>query len=308
MYISVQSGGVIPECEDMEKGYRMIREAGFEALDWNLDHAWDSAKIRRKELEHCIFEDSLEEIQAHYAGELEIIRKNGLVPYQAHAPFPVYVKGFPELTDYAIGVYKQCIRYCDSVGVKYLVIHGISLIADDESQTPETVRDLNLHLYESLIPVLKGTGLVVCLENLFTSYQGNIIEGVCSVPEEAVWYIDHLNEKAGQECFGLCLDTGHLNLLGKDPAVFIHKLGKRIKCLHLHDNNGTKDEHLAPYTGNIIWKKVIGALKDIGYDGTLNFETFRQVTPSRVDPEAVPILLKAIYETGVLFRGWIERP
>ncbi len=309
MLISVQSGGIISRYKDKETGYRLIREAGFKALDWNMDRAWDSEKLQKKQLDHCIFEDSLEEIQNHYAAELAVIRKNGLEIFQAHAPFPSYVKNFPEFNDYAIGVYKQCIRFCDSIGVRYLVIHGISLRVNDETQTAETIREMNLHLYESLIPVLLETNVVVCLENLFTHYQGNVMEGICSVPEEAIWYVDHLNEKAGRECFGFCLDTGHLNILGKNQGVFIRKLGKRIKIVHLHDNRGTDDEHLMPYTGNIIWKDVIGALRDIGYEGTLNFETFRQVTSARgVDEEAVPILLRAIRETGEMFRSWIERP
>ncbi len=309
MYISVQSAGVVPGRGDMEKGYRMIRDAGFEAVDWNLDLSWDSRKVKNKQLEHCIFEDSLEEIQAHFAAELAAIRGCGLVPYQAHAPFPPYVKGFPELNDYAIGIYQQCIRYCGSIGLKYLVIHGISLIVDDETQTPETVRQMNLHLYESLIPVLQETDVVVCLENLFSRYRNSILmEGFCSVPEEAVWFVDHLNEKAGKECFGFCLDTGHLNLLGKNQGIFIRKLGKRIKVLHMHDNRGVQDEHLAPYTGSIIWKDVIGALRDIGYDGSLNFETFRQVEPSRTDAEIAPIYLKTIHDIGCVFRDWIGRP
>ncbi len=306
MYISVQTGGITDN--DPEKGYRLIREAGFDGIDWNLDHAWNNAKVKNRQLEHCIFEDSLEEIQAHYAQELEIIRKNGLKLIQAHAPFPAYVKNFPEFNEYAIGIYKQCIRYCDSIGLKYLVVHGISLALDDDTQTPETVRQMNLHMYESLIPVLQETDVVVCLENLFTGYQGNIIEGNCSDPEEAVWYVDSLNEKAGKECFGFCLDTGHLNLLGKNQRLFIRRLGRRIKILHMHDNRGAQDEHLAPYTGNIRWKDVIDGLRDVGYGGDLNFETFRQVILSKVvDEEAVPIYLRTIREIGEMFRDRIER-
>ncbi len=307
MKISVQTGGIVPDCGDMEKGYRWIREAGFQALDWNIDKAWNSAKVAKKQLEHCIFEDSLEEIQNYYAEELAIIRKNGLELFQAHAPAPAYVKDFPEFNDYAIRIYQQCIRFCGSIGLRRLVIHGISLMVDDKTQTPESIREMNLHLFESLIPTLLETDVVVCLENLPAgNYQGHIMEGICSEPEEAIWYIDHLNEKAGKECFGLCLDTGHLNLLGKNQAVYIHKLGKRIKALHLHDNRGALDDHLMPYTGNIIWKDVIGALRDVGYEGTLNFETFKQVRPPKVDEQAVPILLRTICEIGEMFRGWME--
>ncbi len=308
MYISVQSGGIVPEWNDMEAGYRMIREAGFDGIDWNLDHAWDRVQVKKGQMGYCIFQEPLEKVHEYYAQELAIIRKNGLKLLQAHAPFPAYVKGADGFVDWAIAIYKQCIRFCGSIGLKYLVIHGISLALDDETQSPATVRELNLHLYESLIPVLQETDVVVCLENLFTNYQGNMIEGVCSDPDEAVWYIDHLNGLAGKECFGICVDTGHLNLLGKNIGVYIRKLGSRVKALHLHDNEGTKDSHLAPYTGNIRWKDVTEALAEIGYTGSLNFETFRHVTPSRVDAEAVPAILRMIYEIGAAFRDRIEHP
>ena len=304
--ICVQTGGII-RFWGYEEGYRLIKEAGFDAVDWNINSEWNGTEIKQKILSHCIFEDPLEEIEAHFAEELAVIRKYGLEIEQAHAPFPAYVKDFPEFNDYAIGVVKQCIRFCDSAGIRYLVVHGISLILDDKTQTPESIREMNLHLYESLIPVLRETNVVVCLENLFSRYAGNLIEGVCSVPEEAVWYIDHLNEKAGKECFGLCLDTGHLNLLGKNQVTYIKKLGKRIKCLHLHDNRGVDDEHLAPYTGTIIWRDVMKALGEAGYEGALSFETFRQVRPDRVDMEAVPAWLKLIHDLGQLFGSWVEQ-
>lgn len=305
MLICVQSGGVV-EHWGYEKGYQMIAEAGFQGLDWNIDHAWNMKRIKQKSLEHCIFEDSLVKITSHYQRELDIIRKNNLQIVQAHAPFPAYVRDFPEFNAYAIEIYKQCIRFCDQIGIKNLVIHGISLAMRDASQTPESIRRMNLRLYESLIPVLQETDVVVCLENLFTHYGKQIIEGICSVPEEAIWYIDYLNEKAGKECFGLCLDTGHLNLLGKNQKSYISKLGGRIKALHLHDNMGLDDDHLAPYTGTIVWKDVLDGLKEIEYAGDLSFETFRQVEPGRVEAETVPIWLKTIYAFGKIFKNNIS--
>ena len=66
------------------------------------------------------------------------------------------------------------------------------------------------------------------------------------------------------------------------------------------------DDHRAPYTGNIIWKDFVRALKDVGYEGELSFETFGQVTLERVDPETVPIWLKTIHDIGVVFKEKIE--
>ncbi|MBQ8813862.1 MAG: sugar phosphate isomerase/epimerase [Lachnospiraceae bacterium] len=306
MELCIQTGGLLRHWGE-EISCEMIRDAGFKYVDWNFTSAWNKDKVRSGLLERDIFECSQEEIHAHFQKTLDTLRVNGLEPIQAHAPFPPYVPGAPEFVDRAIEIYKNCIRYCDSVGVKYLVIHGISLELTDYTQSPESIHRLNHHLYESLIPVLCETEVIVCLENLFTRQGKQIIEGTCSVADEAIAYIDRFNALAGKECFGLCLDTGHLNLLGKNQAAYIRALGKRIKALHVHDNNGVDDEHRAPYTGTIIWKDVIGALKEVGYEGVFNFETFGQVAPKRgIDLEVVPIWLRTICDIGLVFKKWME--
>lgn len=42
--------------------------------------------------------------------------------------------------------------------------------------------------------------------------------------------------------------------------------------LHLHDNYGTRDDHSMPYFGTIDWDEIMRALRDIGYEGTFNYE------------------------------------
>lgn len=306
MDISVQTGAVVPQW-GAEKGYRMIREAGFDGIDWGLDEAWNRSEIQKKKITHCIFEDSMESILAYYREELEEIKRNHLKIFQAHAPFPPYVKEFPRLNEYAIEIYKNCIRFCHNQHIDRLVIHGISLELHDHTQTQESVEQMNRHLYESLIPVLKDTDVTVCMENLFTRNDRQEVEGACSNPYEARAFIDRLNEKAGKPCFGICVDTGHLNILGKNQRHYLLTMGHRVKAVHLHDNWGDDDNHLAPYTGNIVWDDVTEGLRLIGYRRNLNFETYRQVLLSRVDPETVPIWLRTIHDIGRIFAGKVER-
>lgn len=303
MDIIVQGLGVLTKRKEMETGYRRIREAGFDGIDLRFDHDLDQSQVNKGQLGYSIFQQPLDRIQEYYAEELGIIRENGLRVLQAHAPYVVFVSGVEGFPDWAIGIYRQCIRFCDSIGIKRLVIHGISLALDDGTQTEETVREMNLRIYGGLIPTLMETDVVVCMENLFTEYYGKMIEGHCSNADEAIWYIDHLNEMAGKECFGLCMDTGHLNLLGKNQGTYIRKLGDRVKAVHLHDNNGIKDSHMLPYSGNVRWEHVTEALKQIGYSGSLNFEiACDRVSWTKLDADVVPILLRMLHEMGVTFR------
>ncbi len=303
MNISVQTGDVVVDF-GYEKGAKMIREAGFEAIDWNIDHALNVAKLKNAPVlkDICIFEKSLDEVLAYFDYQIKAFRDNGLKITQAHAPFPAYFPGREDALDYCIGIYNRCIELCDTVGCKNLVVHGITMSPEDRSATPEYYRDLNLRLYRGLMDTLKHTNVTVCLENLFRDYGRDFVEGVCSDPHEAVEMIDLLNEESGKECFGLCLDTGHLNLLRKRFPNYVPLLGKRIKALHIHDNDATGDQHMMPYAGTIIWNDFIASMRQIGYDGDLNFETFNQTRTSRLDPELVPLFLHTICEIGIFFR------
>lgn len=306
MELSVQTGTVVKQF-GFEKGCRMFREAGFTAIDWNIDTVLKKTMLKEQPYEDlCLFERPMEEIRAHYAEELAAIRENGLRITQAHAPFPGYVFERPESIDYTHKIYEKMIRFCDEVGCKNLVIHGIGLVYDDHVNTPASILELNKKMYGSLIDVLKETNVTVCLENLFSSCPGGVIEGNCSNPYEAVALIDWLNGQAGKECFGLCLDTGHLTLLRRTFRQYVPILGKRIKALHIHDNNVTSDSHLMPYTGKTNWNDFCESLHAVGYSGDLSFETFNQTRTEYLAPELVPVFLHTIAQVGAYFRDKIQ--
>ena len=304
MELSVQTLGVI-EKVGLEAGYSMIAQAGFTAIDWGIE-AIAPNSIRKLEYKGLIYGKPLEEIIAYFAPQLEYIRKNNLKITQAHAPFPAYVPGHPEVLEFMIGAYKRCIEFCDYAGCENVVIHGISLSNDNTFDTPESIEAMNWHLYESLIPTLQKCNVTVCLENLF-SWDTSAIEGHCSDPHEAVRFIDSLNKKAGKDVFGLCLDTGHLQLLGKSMRSYIPTLGKRIKALHVHDNDARIDRHLAPFTGKVDWASFCQELRAIGYSGDISFETFQQLNAAcKLDKELIAPWLRLIYEIGATFRRHIQ--
>ncbi|NOQ33615.1 MAG: TIM barrel protein [Methanosarcinales archaeon] len=70
-------------------------------------------------------------------------------------------------------------------------------------------------------------------------------------PEEV---LDILNRHPG---FGMTFDIGHAHHSGIPPGRFIECMGRRIEALHLHDNNGTHDEHLAPGRGSVDFEGVL---------------------------------------------------
>lgn len=304
MLVCIQTGDIVDRL-GIAEGYKAIKECGFDAVDWNLDHAWRGRDIRELDYEgKSIMEKPLNEVIAYYADELAVIKKNNLVISQAHAPFPCYVQGHEEVLDYAIKVYERNIEYCDYADCKNLVIHGINYSLSDYDNTPAEIDRLNRKLYFSLVPVLKRTKVTVCLENTFTGFNGVNYAGVFENPAYTSALIDELNAAAGRDdAFGFCLDTGHLNLLHDDFRMIVPVLGKRIKALHIHDNNGTHDEHMAPLTGSVNWHHFCSSLKDAGYEGDLDFETFHQTNVVMdFDFDLLIPWMKLIADTGKCFR------
>jgi len=57
---------------------------------------------------------------------------------------------------------------------------------------------------------------------------------------------------------GFCLDIGHMNVWSEIPFdIWIDNLAEFIDEIHLHDNYGKNDEHLALGEGNIDWLKIL---------------------------------------------------
>lgn len=152
----------------------------------------------------------------------------------------------------------------DAIGVKNAVLHCDNLDYLGEDVSLELKREKNTEALEILCDALKGTDMVICLENLrpprFTT-----------TADDLLYFINRINSKN----LGICLDTGHLNLSeNPNQLEFIEKAGKHIKALHLADNDGLGiDQHLMPFArGTVDMVSVIREMKKIGYEGLYNLE------------------------------------
>ncbi len=75
-----------------------------------------------------------------------------------------------------------------------------------------------------------------------------------------------LAEEVGPDC-GICLDVFHLNIEERDMYEAIRASKGRLVDFHVADNN-----RMACGMGACDWEKIIGTLKEIGYDGALTVE------------------------------------
>lgn len=308
---AVQSAGWYKH-EDALASFEFIKECGFDAVDFNIDIYLDTEKLAKERVyvtqrgAQSIFEKSLEEVVEFFKPLKEASEKTGVSICQMHAPFNSWFINNEEANEELVTVIDKCLAVCEYVGCPAIVVHPTY------RGTFELQHMSDRMMYRSLIPIVKKyKGVKICLENIFYRLPTKrIIEGRLSDSREAVELIDLLNSEAGGDYFGFCLDVGHAILTRKNIKEYIKALGDRLTVLHIHDNNGDNDLHVIPYTcldtaSNkpiCDWDGFVDGLREIGYKGTICFETFRifHMFPKAVQPEA----LKLVSAIG---RHWAER-
>lgn len=102
-----------------------------------------------------------------------------------------------------------------------------------------------LNRLRKLLKLCEECQINLCIENLYSEKEIPYI----------FRYIKHDRLK-------ICFDIGHQNFL-TPKFDLLKKYSEFVSVLHMHDNNGFKDEHLICGNGSIEWKKVAKDLKKI---------------------------------------------
>ncbi len=154
----------------------------------------------------------------------------------------------------------------EAIGIKNMVLHCD--IMSGSGLSKKEVQEANIEKLKILAEKIKDRDITICLENLRS--RGDDGEYAFGTAEDLLAVI----EGVGSDRFGICLDTGHLNMVsGNAHREFILKAGKRLHALHIADNQGETDQHLMPFNcGTVNFFDVVSALKEIDYDGIFNYE------------------------------------
>lgn len=291
MKISVQTKGAL-DVMGVDAGMKAIAEAGFEAVDLDLDTGLGYEEILScKESERYRDENIYPYLDAVKAAA----QRYGVEIGQAHAPAPAYIKISTEATEMMHGYIRKSVELCGYVGCTRLVVHPMF---DGSARFPKFTKEeeyrMNIDFYSSLIPLLKEHDVICCLENMWTEdwQTKKAYVGACSEVNEVISYIDELNDIADEKRFGFCLDVGHLLMLGQDPCYWMEMLGSRLEALHIHDNDGVHDDHTLPYLGCGNWDRFIHGLRKTGYRGNLSFEAcpFNGAFPKELNCAALNLM------------------
>jgi len=94
--------------------------------------------------------------------------------------------------------------------------------------------------FDALAPVVQRCGVRIALENL-AEVGGDLLEKIF--------------REQPPEIVGLCFDSGHAHVSGEDVQL-LERFPDRLIAVHLHDNDGSGDQHRIPFTGTIDWDAV----------------------------------------------------
>ena len=123
---------------------------------------------------------------------------------------------------------------------------------------PPPYGQIGLDRFKRLVERAEKNGITIALENVWT-------------PE----YLDYLFANIESDKLKFCYDSGHENCFtpGTDCLA---KYGNKLAALHLHDNDGTGDQHRLPFSGTVNWERKMKKLKELTYKGTLSLEVDAQ--------------------------------
>lgn len=198
---------------------------------------------------------------------------------------------------YAIDNLKRNLEVFEKLGVKAAVLHYSNFGTD---WVPwEDWFDVRIDALRQLTDFIKGTDMVICLENLSRLYDFD------------AGHLLRLCKAVNNEHIGICLDTGHLNISKRGNQYdFIMQAGKYLKAMHVHENYGEHDGligvqcdlHLPPFSsgGNVNFEDVRRGVKDLNYQGLFSYELTGTAAPIEVKKIQARALLE-IYNTYFAF-------
>lgn len=167
----------------------------------------------------------------------------------------------------------QSLQVAADLGAAKVVLHP-SMAGGMGIFVMETVKGHFFDFLGEMTVAAERLGVVICLENMFPRNRLGVL------PE------DFEEIFMAFPCLKMTLDTGHANIddvRGRRLKAFMQRFVQRIDHLHVSDNHGRIDDHLAVGLGTVRFDHLVQNFKVAGYDGTVTLEVFDENRRMLVD-------------------------
>ncbi len=247
MKLATTTGDFQAYTKNQDYAISEIRKAGFKYIDYSF--------IMDYKHGNGIFGNNFDE----YIEDMKRLSDKLQVKFvQSHSPM-----GDPLANDTAfIEATNRCIIACGMLGIKNLVVHS----GYERGISKEENFCRNKEFYYKLLPTAEKYGINILTENFNKMFDPQIywMDNAKDL-REFIDFVDH-------PLFHCCWDTGHANLQEMPQDEELRILGKDVYALHVQDNHGRGDYHMAPFFGSLNLDCLMHGLDDIGYNGYFTFE------------------------------------
>ena len=156
--IGVQSRNVV-EDSCPEKGFRMLKDAGFSCTDFSLNSYLTNKDLYEGKV-NAFFSQSIQELEQFFSVHKEGAKKAGIRINQMHMPYPVYIpNGKKEINEFLQKeMAVKSMHICHFLECKNIVVHGFKLarfLGSEEAEWDYTERFLN-----TIAPLAKEMGIL----------------------------------------------------------------------------------------------------------------------------------------------------
>lgn len=258
MKLATTTGDFSRICKTEEEKIFELHRAGFRYIDMSFYTAYEPGS--------CLMRDDWRD----YMKKLRYFADSlGMKFVQSHAPGGNPLKrdeDFEPLIESTI----RTIEACSILGIETTVFHT----GMEKGISKEDYFKKNLDVLELFFPAMEKYGVNLLIENSakvnmggeYFFYTGEDMREFC--------------EYSKNPLVGACWDTGHANIENHQYEDLI-ALGDRLLAIHFNDNRGERDEHVAPYCGNMSIDDVMHGLVDSGYKGYFTLECESTIRPGK---------------------------
>jgi sugar phosphate isomerase/epimerase len=232
---------------------------GVSSTHFSQEQVEDTIAKVASEFKHWeIFAEAEHDLQK-ISARLEVVRGSYDLSYSVHAPIgDTNLAGLSErMRESSVLEMIALMERMAELGITMMTVHPGYSSLSIPGQELKALRQSKTSM-RTLDRASREYGIAVAVENM-----PNIPIMLGRTAEQLADIVD------GTE-LGICFDRGHANTTGQTDAM-IDTFGKRIINIHIHDNNGDKDDHMTIGDGGIDFEKVLRRLG--GYKGNYIIES-----------------------------------
>ena len=206
----------------------------------------------------------------HVAAAGEAAAQLGFTFVQAHSPQynPLNPNQLnPNLNqDKHMTAINRAIEACGYLGIPNIVMHSGMSSDFPYPGGKKSYFAAARKFHESFFPMMEKYNVNVLIENIdHVNMEDNYY---FHSGEDMVEFIEYCNHPLLHACW----DVGHANIDKRDQYQDICKIGKHLRGVHIQDNFGEFDDHVAPFMGVLNLDAIMHGLIDTGYTGYFTFE------------------------------------